>query len=134
MKKLNSITLTFENCDSIDIPTEFIKPLYIDDIREEYRINPYQFKDGEYFLYRWSNNVYFKLLELSFNLKTEMGFILKERIKNQDITIISLNFEIPVDIRIEWDNDINKYKNNYQTTTINKDNIEVRITTYNKNG
>lgn len=122
MKKLKSIILTFENCDSMEIPAKYIRNLYIkraSDIIEqvyyadkdrEVEIETYKSAQEIYFIVKDSTNLTYK----PFNL-FESDTVFNRLMEFSDITHITLVYfdgsrqTITVPYKDEY-NDDNKYQ------------------------
>jgi len=117
MKKIKKIEIVFENCDSVIINQTMFKYLLVGGITKEYRINYYQYVDGE--LNEYINCKYFTItinekgLNYIYPAIIDRKEKLKERLKTLDITHIKIFFPAGKSeyISVPWKSDDNGFSN-----------------------
>lgn len=129
MEKITSIELGFENCDSCKLLPNMFNGLYIKGIKENLRINCYQYNEGE--IIKSKSCEYFSIAinEIGLNSKTAFSeMILQERlIHYKDITAVVINYENTREsIDVVWEEE-SEYSNKYQTIENNGHEIIVFI-------
>ena len=131
-EKLQSLTIIFENCESITLTPDMFKGLIVSGITENYFINCCQYIDGEVLGERYKCNEF----QISINTKgmdtlTQMGTsfeeTLKDRLKHSDITHVRLNFnDKSHEMAVPWDSE-DQYTNLKQSVIFHADRIDISI-------
>ena len=131
IEKIKRIDIVFENCEVAELEPSMFTSFLCESITKSYLINCYQYRKGE--IIEEISCDYFSIFinKKGLKQKTKMGTfirdILKNRIKNNDITHVDIMFENSNKyISVPWNGGTN-YKNDLQKNTFDKDGLTIEI-------